>query len=138
MLDIFVRATRKENGIPYLTVRADEVRMVHENMVEKSGHSMQPKVLHNKESEYYLFQRLLQYLMNSRAIQKCLAVELEKCQTCILLGSRLLRGCWEAWIDKTMHLGSVLELARDCELDVPTQNHPSAPKSDPKTKTSDK
>jgi len=59
--------------------------MVHENIVEKSGHSTQPKALHKKEC--HLLDRLPQYLMNSTAVQEYLAVELEISETCILVGS---------------------------------------------------
>jgi hypothetical protein len=69
--------------------------MVHENMVEKCGRSTPP-----------------QDLMNSTAAHKYLAVEFSISKTRILVGSRLPRGGWEAWIDKIMHLGSVVELAR--------------------------
>ena len=66
--------------------------MAHENMVMKSEHSTQPKVSHKKEREYHLFGRLTQYLMNTTAVQKFLAVELEISETCILIGSTSLEG----------------------------------------------
>jgi hypothetical protein len=50
--------------------------------------------------------------MSPSAVQKYLAAEPEISETCILVGSWLPRGVWEAWIDKVMHLGSVLDLTR--------------------------
>jgi hypothetical protein len=85
-------SSTKKTMIPYLTVRAEEVCMVHENTLEKSGHSKHPKFLHKKECEIYLFDRIPQYLMNSAAVQKYLSVELETSETYILVGSRLPQG----------------------------------------------
>ena len=101
-----------EGLIHYLTVRAEEVRVIQENKVKKSGHSTQPKSLHKKECEYYLLDRLPQYLMHSTAVQKYVALDLEVSETCSLFGSRLPRGRWKAWIEKRKNLRSVLDLAR--------------------------
>jgi len=106
--------------------------MVHENMVEKSGHSTQPKALHRKHCEYYLFDRVPECLMSSSAVQKYLAVELEISETCILVGSQLPRGGWEAWIHREQSPGNVVRLPRGGR-GTRRPNRPQTPEIEPTT-----
>ena len=85
--------------------------MVHENMLEKSGHSTQPKPLHMRECEYSLFDTLQQYLMNPRALHKFVVLGLETSKH-VPLWLSLARGGGEASIDRRIDLRSVFVLPR--------------------------
>jgi hypothetical protein len=62
-------------AIAYLTVPTEEVRMIHENMVETTGISTQSLMIRNKECEYFMFDFISRALKSSTAVQNYIGEE---------------------------------------------------------------
>ena len=81
--------------MPYLTVRTEGVRMVHENMAEIAGIFTQSLTIRKTECEYFLFDFIPRDLKSSAALQNYIG-ELGLPTSCIRIRSPLPRGGWEA------------------------------------------
>jgi hypothetical protein len=68
-------------------------------MVETAGISSQSLMITKKECEYFLFDFIPRDLKSSAAVKNYIGEELGLPTSCIIIGSQLSRGGWEAWID---------------------------------------
>jgi hypothetical protein len=81
-------------------------------MVKTAGISTQSSMIREKKCEYFLFDFIPRDLRSSAAVQNYIGEELGLPTSCIIIGSQLPRGVWEAWIDKRMNLARVFQLPR--------------------------
>jgi len=86
--------------------------MVHENMLKTAGIYTQSLMMRKKECGYFFFDFIPRYLKSCAAVQNYICEELGLPTSCIIIGSQLPRGGWEAWIDKKMNLARVVQLPR--------------------------